>query len=102
MLLAAMLPVANHFQSAMTRNVDELLERLMRSGVRSAPGGGGFATGETPASHLRKRPPERENDSAMTVLSTASRRRPVSHAFTTPVVRELAPQTVQVAAGTAW
>jgi hypothetical protein len=39
---------------------------------------------------------------AMTVVSTASRRRPASHAFTTPVVRELAPQTVQVAAGTAW
>jgi hypothetical protein len=38
----------------------------------------------------------------MTVLSTTSRRRPVSHAFTTPVVREIAPQTVQVAAGTAW
>jgi hypothetical protein len=34
--------------------------------------------------------------------ATTSRRRPVSHAFTTPVVRELAPQTVHVAAGTAW
>ena len=29
----------------------------------------------------------------MTLLATTSRRRPVSHAFTTPVVRELAPQT---------
>jgi hypothetical protein len=37
----------------------------------------------------------------MTVLATTLRRRPVSHAFTTPVVRELAPQT-QVAAGGAW
>jgi len=37
----------------------------------------------------------------MTVLATTARRRPVSHAFTTPVVRELAPQT-QIAAGTAW
>ena len=38
----------------------------------------------------------------MTLLATTSRRRPVSHAFTTPVVREFAPQTLQVAAGTAW
>ena len=38
----------------------------------------------------------------MTVLATTSPRRPVSHAFTTPVVRELAPQTVQVAGGAAW
>ena len=37
----------------------------------------------------------------MTVLATTARRRPVSHAFTTPVVRGLAPQT-QIAAGTAW
>ena len=28
----------------------------------------------------------------MTVIATTARRRPVSHAFTTPVVRELAPQ----------
>ena len=37
----------------------------------------------------------------MTLLATTSPRRPVSHAFTTPVVRELAPQ-YSVAAGTAW
>lgn len=40
--------------------------------------------------------------SAMTLLATTSRRRPASHAFTTPVVRELAPQTVKVAVGSAW
>jgi hypothetical protein len=38
----------------------------------------------------------------MTLLATASRRRPVSHAFTTPVVREMAPQTLQVSGGAAW
>ena len=38
----------------------------------------------------------------MTVLATTARRRPVSHAFTTPVVRELAPQPADAAAGTAW
>jgi hypothetical protein len=36
----------------------------------------------------------------MTVLATPARRRPASHAFTTPVVREIAPQQSQV--GTAW
>ena len=36
----------------------------------------------------------------MTVLATTARRRPVSHAFTVPVVRELAPQLA--AAGSAW
>ena len=38
----------------------------------------------------------------MTVLATTTRRRPVSHAFTTPVVRELTPQLAQFAAGSAW
>ena len=39
----------------------------------------------------------------MTVLATTARRRPVSHAFTVPVVRELAPQsTLLAAAGSAW
>ena len=38
----------------------------------------------------------------MTILTTTARRRPVSHAFTVPVVRELAPQSVQLAAGSAW
>ena len=38
----------------------------------------------------------------MTLIATTTRRRPVSHAFTTPVVRELAPQAAQLAAGTAW
>ena len=37
----------------------------------------------------------------MTLLATTSRRRPVSHAFTTPVVRELAP-AARVVAGSAW
>ena len=37
----------------------------------------------------------------MTLLATSLRRRPVSHAFTTPVVRELAPGA-QVVAGSAW
>jgi hypothetical protein len=36
----------------------------------------------------------------MTVLATTARR-PVSHAFVVPVVRELAPQQL-AAAGTAW
>lgn len=38
----------------------------------------------------------------MTVLAPTLRRRPATHAFTSPVVRELAPQTAQVAAGSAW
>ena len=37
----------------------------------------------------------------MTLLATTSRRRPVSHAFTTPVVREV-PQTLQVAVAAGW
>jgi hypothetical protein len=39
----------------------------------------------------------------MTLIATTARRRPASHAFTVPVVRELALQTALVAAGgTAW
>jgi hypothetical protein len=38
----------------------------------------------------------------MTVLATPARRRPAPHAFTTPVVREIAPKQSQVAVGTAW
>ena len=38
----------------------------------------------------------------MTVLATTLRRRPVSHAFVVPVVRELAPQLSGAAAGSAW
>ena len=38
----------------------------------------------------------------MTVRATTHRRRPVSHAFVVPVVRELAPQPAQFAAGPAW
>jgi hypothetical protein len=39
----------------------------------------------------------------MTLLATPARRRPTSHAFTVPVVRELAPQAALVAAGgSAW
>jgi hypothetical protein len=37
----------------------------------------------------------------MTVLATTHRRRPASHAFTTPVVREVAPQA-RAAIDTAW
>ena len=37
----------------------------------------------------------------MTVLATTIRRRPVSHAFVVPVVRELAPLP-SAAAGSAW
>jgi len=38
---------------------------------------------------------------AMTLIAATARRRPASHAFTTPVVRELAPQR-QAAIGAAW
>ena len=38
----------------------------------------------------------------MTLLATPARRRPATHAFTVPVVRELAPQSTQLAAGSAW
>jgi hypothetical protein len=38
----------------------------------------------------------------MTVKSTAARRRPVSHAFVVPVVRELSPQLPHTAAGSTW
>ena len=38
----------------------------------------------------------------MTLIATTARRRPVSHAFTVPVVRELAPRGAQFAAGSAW
>jgi hypothetical protein len=38
----------------------------------------------------------------MTLLATSAPRRPVSHAFTVPVVRELAPQINLGAVGTAW
>jgi hypothetical protein len=37
----------------------------------------------------------------MTVLATTLRRRPFSHAFTVPVVRELAPQRLATT-GSAW
>jgi hypothetical protein len=33
---------------------------------------------------------------------TTARRRPASHAFTVPVVRELAPQVAHIAAAGAW
>jgi hypothetical protein len=40
----------------------------------------------------------------MTVFAHTARRRPASHAFTVPVVRELAaqPAPAQLAAGSAW
>jgi hypothetical protein len=37
----------------------------------------------------------------MTLIAATARRRPATHAFTTPVVRELAPQALGTA-GTAW
>jgi hypothetical protein len=37
----------------------------------------------------------------MTLIATTTRRRPVSHAFTTPVVRELPPHA-RAGAGIAW
>ena len=38
----------------------------------------------------------------MTLIATTAPRRPASHAFTTPVVRELAPQAAQFAAASTW
>ena len=38
----------------------------------------------------------------MTLLATPARRRPTSHAFAIPVVRELAPTALAAAGGTAW
>jgi hypothetical protein len=38
----------------------------------------------------------------MTLLATAAPRRPLSHAFTVPVVRELPAQSMLAAAGSAW
>ena len=38
----------------------------------------------------------------MTLLAPTARRRPASHAFTVPVVRELAPQAAQLTAAGAW
>jgi hypothetical protein len=38
----------------------------------------------------------------MTLLATHLHRRPASHAFTTPVVREVAPAGQGVVAGSAW
>ena len=38
----------------------------------------------------------------MTLIAATAPRRPASHAFTVPVVRELAPRTNLGAVGTAW
>jgi hypothetical protein len=38
----------------------------------------------------------------MTVLATTVRRRPTSHAFVVPVVRELSAHSMGAAAGSAW
>jgi hypothetical protein len=38
----------------------------------------------------------------MTLLATTNRRRPTSHAFAVPVVRELEPQSTQLASSSAW
>jgi hypothetical protein len=37
----------------------------------------------------------------MTLIATTAPRRPISHAFTVPVVREIAPRT-SAAVGSAW
>lgn len=38
----------------------------------------------------------------MTLLANTARRLPTTHAFTVPVVRELPPQSTQLAASSAW
>jgi hypothetical protein len=38
----------------------------------------------------------------MTIVATTPRQRPASHAFVVPVVRELAPASQHVTAGSAW
>ena len=38
----------------------------------------------------------------MTLIAAITPRRPVSHAFTVPVVREIAPRATQLAAAGAW
>jgi hypothetical protein len=38
----------------------------------------------------------------MTLITTTPRRRPVSHAFSVPVVREIAPQSARLSANSAW
>ena len=38
----------------------------------------------------------------MTLLATRARRRPVSHAFAVPVVRELSPPPARPAVDSAW
>ena len=38
----------------------------------------------------------------MTLLATPTRRRPASHAFAVPVVRELAPIALTAAGSSAW
>jgi hypothetical protein len=45
--------------------------------------------------------PSLDREPTMTLLATTSRR-PVTHAFVVPVVRELAPQLPHAAADTAW
>jgi hypothetical protein len=38
----------------------------------------------------------------MTLIANTAPRRPVSHAFSVPVVREIAPQSARLSAGSAW
>jgi hypothetical protein len=38
----------------------------------------------------------------MTLVATTARTHPVTHAFVVPVVRELAPKRLDLAAGSAW
>jgi hypothetical protein len=46
--------------------------------------------------------PRLDREPTTTLLATTSRRRPVTHAFVVPVVRELAPQLSHAAVDAAW
>ena len=73
-----------------------------RSAVGSRTSTVGLGPCETPVSRLRTRAAPWEDSSVMNpslVATSLVRRRPVSHAFTVPVVREVAPQPVAVGAG---
>ena len=50
----------------------------------------------------RFRKPSHYREPTMTLLATSARRRPASHAFAVPVVRELAPTVLAAAGGSAW
>jgi hypothetical protein len=46
--------------------------------------------------------PSPNREPTMTLFATTARRRPASHAFVVPVVRELPAQSMRVAAGSVW